>query len=178
MDVPCQEFAVCLWYRTIADWGGLESILHSKVLPGITETVSWTSGMSSASSFSAPRFSSCRQSFSLLLSITVWTMSTVRMDPKIQKDLDSKLNKILPIHRLLIHHMVQLMLHSYFTLNSQELEKRYTKEEKVSITKLQVKTSHAGFLTFFNFLSPFFSNFLWASYTWGSTLHRHSVHFP
>lgn len=39
---------------TIVDCGGLESILHSKVLPGITETVSWTSGMSSASSFSAP----------------------------------------------------------------------------------------------------------------------------
>lgn len=59
------DFPVFVCFYTIAECGGLESILHSKVLPGTTETVSWTSGMSSASSFSAPSSSSWKQSYSL-----------------------------------------------------------------------------------------------------------------
>lgn len=46
---------------TVAESGGLESILHSKVLPGTTQTVSWISGMSSASSLSAPSTTSCQK---------------------------------------------------------------------------------------------------------------------
>lgn len=46
---------------TVAESGGLESILHSKVLPGTTQTVSWISGMSSASSLSAPSTTSCEK---------------------------------------------------------------------------------------------------------------------
>lgn len=37
---------------TCEEFGGLELILHSSLLPGITCTVSWISGISSASSFS------------------------------------------------------------------------------------------------------------------------------
>lgn len=61
--VTCTGF-VCVFY-TVAECAGLESILHSKVLPGTTETVSWTSGMSSASSFSAPSSSSWKEYYSL-----------------------------------------------------------------------------------------------------------------
>lgn len=46
---------------TVAESGGLESILHSKVLPGTTQTVSWISGMSSASSLSAVSTTSCEK---------------------------------------------------------------------------------------------------------------------
>lgn len=42
------------------------------------------------------------------------------MKLKTQKDLVSELNKLQPIHCLLIHHTVQLVLHSYFTTNNQE----------------------------------------------------------
>lgn len=132
----CHEFALCLCHSTIAECGGLESILHNKVLPGITETVSWTWGMSSASSFSVPWGSSWRQPFSLLLSLT-------------------GLNKVASLNR-----------------------KHKSSVGKSQYHNAKMKTSHKGFLTFFNFLSPFFSDFLWASYAWGSTLHKHSVHFP
>lgn len=37
---------------TCAEWAGRGVILHSKALPGITVTVSWMSGISSASSAS------------------------------------------------------------------------------------------------------------------------------
>lgn len=46
---------------TLAECWGRDDILHSRVLPGITATVSRTSGMLSASSLSTPSGSSCVQ---------------------------------------------------------------------------------------------------------------------
>lgn len=51
-----QTFCIGLFWVFSGTWverAGLESILHSRVLPGTTQTVSWASGMSSASSFSS-----------------------------------------------------------------------------------------------------------------------------
>lgn len=71
-DIPS-----CL--STWAECAGLESILHSRVLPGTTETVSWTSGMSSASSFSAPSGSSWK---SFKFSVTSVTRKTCKKKKK------------------------------------------------------------------------------------------------
>lgn len=53
-----RSYLIKIRVRTSAEWGGLGDILHSKVLPGITATVSCTSGISSASSLTDPSVSS------------------------------------------------------------------------------------------------------------------------
>lgn len=55
---------VCVVF-TFADWAGRGVILHSKALPGITVTVSWTSGISSASSLS--QLSSYKQTHIIII---------------------------------------------------------------------------------------------------------------
>lgn len=171
-----RHIAMCLCYCTIADCGGLESILHSKVLPGITETVSWTSGMSSASSFSAPWGSSWRKN---IFNVTVnrgfdqsrhsewiWRPRNTT-NPSSPNSSHGSVS-----FTSLFYYKQPRILYLYLIMPT---EKENTKELwKKSVSQ----TSQKGFLTFFIFLSPFFSNFLWASYAWGSTLHKHSVHFP
>ncbi|TNN71442.1 hypothetical protein EYF80_018276 [Liparis tanakae] len=76
--------------------GGLESILHSRVLPGTTDTVSWTSGMSSASSFSPPSCSSWKQPSTSSLPFESIQLSLNALAPELEFGVDGAVEDEVP----------------------------------------------------------------------------------